>query len=52
MAALNKLNIETRPAWKPMHMQPIFAEARTIGGATSEAIFAEGLCLAVRLQHV
>jgi pyridoxal phosphate-dependent aminotransferase EpsN len=37
--------IESRPLWKPMHMQPVFAGARTIGGAVAEAAFADGLCL-------
>jgi dTDP-4-amino-4,6-dideoxygalactose transaminase len=43
--ALDKAGIETRPVWKPMHMQPVFREARRIGGAVCEAIFARGLCL-------
>lgn len=37
--------IEARPAWKPMHMQPVFASAAVVGGAVSEEIFARGLCL-------
>ena len=37
--------VESRPLWKPMHMQPVFARARTIGGAVAEAAFANGLCL-------
>jgi hypothetical protein len=31
--------------WKPMHMQPIFAGTRVIGGAVAERLFAHGLCL-------
>jgi pyridoxal phosphate-dependent aminotransferase EpsN len=38
-------DIEARPAWKPMHMQPIFAGARAIGGAVAERLFAGGICL-------
>jgi dTDP-4-amino-4,6-dideoxygalactose transaminase len=43
--ALEAQNIEARPTWKPMHLQPVFAEFERIGGATSEAIFREGVCL-------
>lgn len=45
MAVLAKENIESRPVWKPMHMQPAFAGSPTTGGAVSERLFAEGLCL-------
>ncbi len=38
-------DIEARPVWKPMHLQPIFRGARVIGGATSELLFANGVCL-------
>jgi dTDP-4-amino-4,6-dideoxygalactose transaminase len=38
-------NIETRPIWKPMHLQPVFAGCRTRGGAVAEQIFEFGLCL-------
>jgi dTDP-4-amino-4,6-dideoxygalactose transaminase len=38
-------DIEARPSWKPMHMQPLFAEAPVIGGHVAEHIFATGLCL-------
>ncbi|MDR5730488.1 MAG: aminotransferase class I/II-fold pyridoxal phosphate-dependent enzyme [Terriglobia bacterium] len=44
-AALEEYNIESRPVWKPMHMQPVFAGARHFGGRLSEQIFTEGLCL-------
>jgi dTDP-4-amino-4,6-dideoxygalactose transaminase len=37
--------IESRPAWKPMHMQPLYADAPHCGGAVAERIFATGLCL-------
>lgn len=43
--ALEAENIESRPVWKPMHMQPVFAGARHLGGNISEQIFADGLCL-------
>jgi dTDP-4-amino-4,6-dideoxygalactose transaminase len=42
---LQHLNIEARPAWKPMHLQPVFADAPVRGGAVSEEIFGTGLCL-------
>ena len=38
-------DIEARPAWKPMHLQPIFAGARAIGGRVAERLFADGICL-------
>ncbi|MBR5623070.1 MAG: aminotransferase class I/II-fold pyridoxal phosphate-dependent enzyme [Opitutales bacterium] len=38
-------NIETRPLWKPMHMQPVYASAPFYGNGTSEKIFSQGLCL-------
>ncbi len=38
-------NIETRPLWKPMHLQPVFADAPFYGNGTSEALFRDGLCL-------
>ncbi len=37
--------IETRLIWRPMHMQPIYADAPVYGGACAEDIFARGLCL-------
>jgi dTDP-4-amino-4,6-dideoxygalactose transaminase len=43
--ALEKENIESRPLWKPMHLQPIFQSYRIRGGAVTEKLFAEGLCL-------
>lgn len=42
---LEKSNIESRPVWKPMHLQPIFAGFETIGGSVSEQLFDRGLCL-------
>lgn len=43
--ALETANIESRPVWKPMHLQPVFAEAKCIGGAVAETLFTNGLCL-------
>ncbi len=43
--ALEKENIESRPVWKPMHMQPVFAAAEIFGGSVCERIFERGLCL-------
>ena len=45
---LNELNIEGRPIWKPMHMQPVFAAndfIRVADKAVNEDIFSRGLCL-------
>jgi dTDP-4-amino-4,6-dideoxygalactose transaminase len=38
-------NIETRPLWKPMHLQPVFASVPFYGDGTSESLFNDGLCL-------
>lgn len=38
-------DIEARPTWKPMHLQPVFRDAPRVGGAVSEAIYARGVCL-------
>jgi len=43
--ALEKENIEARPLWKPMHLQPIFKNAPYYGGTVSEDLFKNGLCL-------
>ncbi|NLN42317.1 MAG: aminotransferase DegT, partial [Clostridiales bacterium] len=43
--ALERENIESRPIWKPMHMQPVFAEYDFIGEGISEQIYANGVCL-------
>lgn len=43
--ACDAANIETRPLWKPMHMQPVFANAPFYGDGTSEGLFNDGLCL-------
>lgn len=43
--ALERGNIESRPLWKPMHLQPIFKDCRVRGGDVSGEIFDKGLCL-------
>jgi dTDP-4-amino-4,6-dideoxygalactose transaminase len=43
--ALEKENIESRPLWKPMHLQPIFKNCSYFGGKISENLFKNGLCL-------
>ncbi|WNS43523.1 DegT/DnrJ/EryC1/StrS family aminotransferase [Paenibacillus sp. MMS20-IR301] len=45
MVALEQENIESRPVWKPMHMQPFFAEYDYIGGTVSEQLYENGVCL-------
>ena len=42
---LQALDIEARPVWKPLHLQPVFAGSRVLGGRVSEELFAKGLCL-------
>ena len=42
---LETLDIESRPTWKPMHMQPVFAHCRARGGDVSARLFEHGLCL-------
>lgn len=43
--ALEKDNIESRPLWKPMHMQPVFEAYPFYGDGTAEHLFRDGLCL-------
>ncbi len=43
--ALEAENIESRPVWKPMHMQPVFGKARRVLSGVSEDFFRTGLCL-------
>jgi dTDP-4-amino-4,6-dideoxygalactose transaminase len=42
---LEQANIESRPLWKPMHLQPVFANCPSYGDGTSEQLFQNGLCL-------
>lgn len=43
--ALEAENIESRPLWKPLHLQPVFRGAEVFGGTVAEDLFAHGLCL-------
>jgi dTDP-4-amino-4,6-dideoxygalactose transaminase len=43
--AMDKENIETRPLWKPMHQQPIFASSKNYLNGVSDKLFENGLCL-------
>ena len=43
--ALEAEDIESRPIWKPMHLQPVFRECRMHGGSVSQHLFDQGLCL-------
>ena len=45
LQAMEKENIEARPLWKPMHLQPVFKGCRVRGGGVSERLFENGLCL-------
>ncbi len=45
MEALEENNIESRPVWKPMHMQPFFAKYDYIGADVSNKLFENGVCL-------
>ena len=42
---LEKMNIETRPLWKPLHQQPVFADCKAYCNGVSDKLFATGLCL-------
>lgn len=42
---LEEENIESRPLWKPMHLQPVFASCPYYGGSIAEGLFERGLCL-------
>jgi len=46
MEALEGINVESRPLWKPMHMQKLFKTSKTYLDGTSEVLFKKGLCLA------
>lgn len=43
--ALDAENVEARPVWKPLHLQPVFDAAEAVGGSVAEGLFAHGLCL-------
>jgi pyridoxal phosphate-dependent aminotransferase EpsN len=43
--AMVEENIEARPVWKPLHLQPVFKDCPCYGGAVAERLFDRGLCL-------
>lgn len=45
LEALRAANIEARPVWKPLHLQPLFRDAQTVGGRVAEDLHRRGLCL-------
>lgn len=45
MKALENQSIESRPLWKPMHLQPVYKDCLCFGGSVSSDLFARGLCL-------
>lgn len=45
MHALDAADIESRPLWKPLHLQPVFRGAASVVDGTSESLFRSGLCL-------
>lgn len=45
IAALGKLNIESRPLWKPMHLQPLYAVNECLGGEVAADLYRRGICL-------
>jgi dTDP-4-amino-4,6-dideoxygalactose transaminase len=42
---LESLDVESRPVWKPMHLQPVFRDSQFSGGEVAEDLFRDGLCL-------
>ena len=42
---LDRDDIEARPVWRPMHMQPVFAGAQSVGGSVAQQLFETGICL-------
>jgi pyridoxal phosphate-dependent aminotransferase EpsN len=45
IAALNESEIESRPVWKPMHLQPLYAARERFGGDVARGLFERGICL-------
>jgi dTDP-4-amino-4,6-dideoxygalactose transaminase len=43
--SMDDVNIETRPLWKPMHQQPVFASSKSYLNGVSDKLFENGLCL-------
>jgi pyridoxal phosphate-dependent aminotransferase EpsN len=42
---LDAAGVESRPVWKPMHMQKLYQDCSRYGGSVAEHLFAEGICL-------
>jgi pyridoxal phosphate-dependent aminotransferase EpsN len=45
MGSLDTAGIESRPVWKPMHQQTLYAGARCYGGSVADDLFRRGICL-------
>lgn len=45
IAALDEANVESRPVWKPMHLQPLYQDCECHGGNVAADLFARGICL-------
>jgi pyridoxal phosphate-dependent aminotransferase EpsN len=45
LSSLAALDIEARPVWKPMHLQPLYKDTERFGGAVADDLFARGICL-------
>jgi len=45
LRALDARGIESRPVWRPMHTQPLYASAERVGGGVAERLYENGLCL-------
>jgi len=45
IAKLDAADVEARPVWKPMHLQPLYAGAERYGGEVAEDLFRRGICL-------
>ena len=45
IAALDRADVESRPVWKPMHLQPLYRDAEVFGGSVADDLFARGICL-------
>ena len=45
IGVLDAANVESRPVWKPMHLQPLYAHSERLGGAVAEDLFRRGICL-------
>jgi pyridoxal phosphate-dependent aminotransferase EpsN len=43
--ALDDANVESRPVWKPMHLQPLYVGCEIFGGHVAEDLFSRGICL-------